>query len=218
MRLVARVVVTELLRRGDLVRVAAEGGGDLAGTYCLLREPRRFVDISAIDGEPAGLPAPVAPDAPATTPVDPAPIHDVADLLQVLEDAGRLDVQDPQAGESGATVDGILALMSRYMPQVRLSALLHDGSAVPEGARHVFAADPREASAGWQAARSRGGAVWISNPSELPRRLREGDAEGSGALGGAEASPLPWPRRCPCTNRRPATNPGRRGRKPGCSS
>jgi len=206
MRLVARVVVTELMRRGDLVRVAAEGGGDLAGTYCLLRDTRRFVDISAIDGEPTGPPAP-----DAAPPAGPSPLHGLADLLHVLEDAGRLDVPDPQAGESGATVDGILALMSRYMPQVRLFALLHDGSAVPEGARHVFGADPREAAAGWQASRPRGGAVWLDNPSELPRRIRDGDAGGAAAFAGDVPFAFAAAAAVPLHEPAPGDEPGSKG-------
>lgn len=188
MGLVARVIVTELLRRGDLVRVAAEGGADLAGSYCLLRDARRFVDVSALDGEPRGVPAaaPVSAPAPGRSTAA-APGLDLADLLQVLEDAGRLEVQEAQAGEMGAVVDGILALMSRYMPQVRLFAVLHDAAAVPEHARFVVAADPRETAAGWQAVRPPNGAAWIANPSELPARIRARDA------GGDEADPAAAP-------------------------
>ena len=187
MGLVARVVVTELLRRGDLVRVAAEGGGDLAGTFCLLRGSRRFVDISVLDGEPAGLPAsgPPAETGDATGPGGPG--LDLADLLGVLEDAGRLDLLDPQGGEAGTVIEGIVGLMGRYLPQVRIYAILHDPADGPEQARHVFAAAPREAGAGWQALRRPGTAAWIANPGELPRALRERD------LGGRHEDPVGEP-------------------------
>ncbi len=184
MGLVARVVVTELLRRGDLVRVAAAGGGELAGTFCLLKDTRRFVDISVLDGEPNGLPAPVPPAAPARA--DNGRVLDLADLIGVLEDAGRLDVQDPQGGESGATIDGILALMGRYMPQVRVYATLHDPAELPEDAAFVFADDPRETGSGWLALRPPNGSAWITNPAELPRRIRERDAGGADADTDAE--------------------------------
>ncbi|MFN2370526.1 MAG: diguanylate cyclase [Candidatus Krumholzibacteriia bacterium] len=190
MGLVARVIVTELLRRGDLVRVAAEGGADLAGSFCLLRGARRFVDISALDGEPLGVPAAApAPPPPGRPGAAPAPGLELADLLEVLEDAGRLDLQEAQAGELGAVIDGILALMSRYMPQVRLFAVLHEAAAIPEHARFVFAADPRETAAGWQAVRPPNGAAWISSPSELPARIRARDAGGDEA----DAAAVPFP-------------------------
>ncbi|MBE0567695.1 MAG: GGDEF domain-containing protein [Krumholzibacteria bacterium] len=186
MGLVARVIVTELLRRGDLVRVAAEGGADLAGKFCLLRETRRFLDISAVDGEPEGAPE-AAPDPPVAAPAPAAttPALDLSDLIRVLEDAGRMDLHDPQAGEAGAVIDGILALMGRYLPQVRLFVVLHDAAGVPADARCVFAADPRETTQGWQAVRPPNGAVWITGPSELPGRIRARDHGGDDAEPGA---------------------------------
>jgi len=197
MSLAARLVVAELLRRGDLVRVAAEGGGDLSGSFCMVRDSRRFLDISALDGEPVGLPGPApappagpdAADAPADTTV-----LDLADLIGVLEDAGRLDYDDAQAGEVGTIVDGILSLMSRYMPQVRLYACLHEAGNVPDFAAHVFAVDPGEASRGWMALRKPLGSAWVSSLSELPRSVRDRYADeapgGADAPGAAAVVPL----------------------------
>jgi diguanylate cyclase (GGDEF)-like protein len=181
MSLVARVVVAELLRRGDLVRVAAEGGGDLAGTFCLVRGTRKFLDISAIDGDPVGVPAAPRHAAQAADPLDDGfgdgAMFDLAELIGVLEDAGRLDYQEPRSGEAGGAVDAVLDLMSRYMPQVRLFGLMHEAGDVPENAARVFAADPHEGASGWLSVRKAGGSAWISSPAELPGAIRARDAQ-----------------------------------------
>lgn len=182
MALTARVIVTELLRRGDLVRVAAEGGADLSGSFCLLRGSRRFVDISAIDGDPGTT------DGGGDTAVQAGPEPegrarglDLHSLLRVLEDAGRVDIHDPQAGETGIILANVLGLMARTMPQVRLFVQLHEPAELPDGRGPVVIADPRECESGWQAARRPNGSVWLTNPSELPRRLRDRDAGGPDA-------------------------------------
>ena len=45
-RLVARVAVAELLRRGDLLRIAVEGDDTGSGPYCLIKGTMQVVDLA----------------------------------------------------------------------------------------------------------------------------------------------------------------------------
>ena len=54
MRQVGRLVVGELLRRGDLIRVAVEGRERTQGDLFIVRATNRLVDLAPLSAAPAG--------------------------------------------------------------------------------------------------------------------------------------------------------------------
>lgn len=185
MGLVGRVIVSELLRRGDLVRMADAGAGGHQPGTCILAASGRRIDLSPLAPRAAAAPDPAEPPLPGGQP-PPGIDH----LVDVMEDAGKLDLQGPLSGESGAILTGILALLRRNLPQVRIFIMLHGATELPEGARSVFVADPAETAAGWLALRRPGGAAWIAHPAEMPRRIRDCDLGGSRERRHADAFPF----------------------------
>jgi len=184
MGLVGRVIVSELLRRGDLVRMAGAGASGQQPETCILAASGRRIDLSPLS------PTATAPHPAESPPAEKEPPPGIDHLVDVMEDAGRLDLQGPLSSETGAILTGILALLRRNLPQVRVFVMLHAATELPEGARSIFVADPQETAAGWLALRRPGGAAWIAHPAEMPRRIRDCDVGGSLERRHADAFPF----------------------------
>jgi len=184
MRLVARVVVAELDRRGDLKPVAVEDAGDTRRLF-LIQGTSMVVDLSAlgdvIPGQPAA-PAPAPdkkplPSAEASTP-DPgessAPsfnIQHFIGMLGAMEHAQDLDLGDAVVSDRSTILAGVLKLLQRFTPQFRLFVLLQDGIVPPEGQDALFNLPSSEAPEGWLSARAPGHSVFIPGPEELPPHI-----------------------------------------------
>ncbi len=174
----AGLVVTELRRRGELARVAVNGGGQQAPDLFFLRGSRRLLDLGAIVAEAAGVeptrvePAPPAPDsAPEAAAARELPL-DVIGVLRAMEEAQNLDIGDPRSGEAGVILAGILRLLVRFTPQFRLFALLHEPPDLPEDTRAVFAPDPDDPGLGWLGVRRAGAAAWLPGAAGVPQAAR----------------------------------------------
>ena len=189
MKLVGKVVVGELLRRGDLVRVAIESQEAIGGPFCLLKGSTQLVDLGPLDGATYDLDAPLwrpavdsAPETPVSAPpAGPGDFQDFTGVLGVMEQAQDLDLGAPQAGEAGSILAGILRLLSRFTPQFRLFAILDGDDPIPEQQQLVFNASSPEVLTRWQGARTPGHAVFIPSVAELPGCILCQDGLPSGA-------------------------------------
>ena len=190
LQVVARVVVGELLRRGDLLRVAVEqdsAAGPVIGSLCLLRGTNRVVDLAAL-GDADGTVTFPLPESIAHAPSDPRrdgreSVQDLADfagMLGAMEDAQDLEIGDPQSGDKGTILAGILRLLGKFTPQFRLFIQLDENDTLPEAPHGVFHVHESEPPL-WIAHRTEGQSVWIPNPSELPAHIREATAPGTRA-------------------------------------
>lgn len=201
MLIVAKVISSELLRRGDLIRVAVEGEAGNTAQFCLIRGTNRLVDVSALGWENQPLPplenhqqAPPArrEDNPGTPVLPPGPLGGIDSMLVAMEDAQRLDLSDPRSGETGVILDSILNLLAKFTPQFQLHIMLFDPAALEEPHERVFLPPDSGGEIGWLRAREAGHSVWIPQPGQLPAHILNrvpGKAEGTPDLS-AVAVPL----------------------------
>ncbi len=168
MRQIGKQIVGELLRRGDLIRVAVAAGDDtLAGPLFLVRGTSRLVDLRALAPGKAPLPAlPHTATPPAAGPAaDLGNLHGVLDAMEAAQD---LEVGDPRSGVSEVVLEGILALLERYLPDLRLFLLLDHGDALREGAIRVVGRGTTPGQPFWLQQRAPGSAMWLPDGAELP--------------------------------------------------
>ncbi len=175
MLIVARVIVSELLRRGDLIRVAVAGQEDRVSTFVLIRGTHKLLDLSALGpefrpvlegqvqenfGEASGDDALVQQDQPS--------LRDLSSMLVAMEDAQKLDLSDPRSGETGVILDSILRLLEKFTPQFHLRIMLFEGREYHDPAGRVFLQvdDPEMPS--WVDLREKAHSVWIPSLRELP--------------------------------------------------
>ncbi|MDX2472184.1 MAG: GGDEF domain-containing protein [Candidatus Krumholzibacteria bacterium] len=202
LRLVTQVVVGELLRRGDLLRIAIEqpaAGQASAGPICLLKGTNRVVDLSVLGGDTSSFnfPADLRPlNSPATgaQPADtPYSLSDFAGMLGAMEDAQDLEIGAPQSGDKSVILAGILRLLRKFTPQFRLFIMLDEAEAIHEGAQGIFQVPAEAARGNWISLRDEGHSVWIPSPGELPNHILEQTAaeeQGAFELTAAVAVPL----------------------------
>ncbi len=179
--LVARAVVGELQRRGDLLRVAVEEstpGEASPESLCLLKGTNRVVDIGVLGGESIAIRLPAELRPLGRTITNPQPdvaippgLKGFAGMLGAMEDAQDLEIGDPQSGEKAVVLSGILRLLGKFTPQFRLFVLLDEEGDLPESSAGIFAAEPADAAAHWLSLRGEGQSVWIPAPAELPRPI-----------------------------------------------
>lgn len=174
---VGHVVVGELLRRGDLLRVAVEGSGGPVGPLYLLKGTTRLLDLSALGGSPFQA---NGPGAGPSMPGGIAPLEegryrmeDFAGILGVMEQAQELDLGNPSSSESGVVLTGILKLLSRLIPQFNLFVMVDESQLVPEDQNFVFQLTEPDPSHAWLSSRSPGQSYWIPDPIELPAAIRK---------------------------------------------
>ena len=177
-RLVARVVVAELLRRGDLLRIAVEGDESGSGPYCLIKGTTQLVDLAPLGGDVLQLPRsqrraadpPPASTAP-TLRVEPGDYDDFSGVLVAMEQAQDLEIGTPLAGDKEAILDSILQLLSGFLPQFDLFVLVDNAERIPLQQSGVFSCDPLEPANLWLKARDPGSTIWFPTPNELPKRI-----------------------------------------------
>jgi diguanylate cyclase (GGDEF)-like protein len=190
MRLVARVVVAELDRRGDLKLVALDDPTDCRRLY-LIRGTSRVVDLTTVgdvvpepsktqailpqDPTPISVPVPV-PEPAITKPVGPESpafnFQHFIGMLGAMEHAQDLDLGDAVSSDRGTILAGVMNLLQRFTPQFQLYVLLQDGVVPPEDQDALFVLPGTESSQGWVGDRAPGHSVWIPRLEELPAPIR----------------------------------------------
>lgn len=179
--MVTRVIVGELLRRGDLLRVAVEAleDGTPGKHFALIKGTTNLIDLSDLGSEeqlialPSDLGSTPEYLTEGSSPSESSyNLGDIDQMLLAMEKAQKLDVSDPRSRETGTILNSILDLLSRYTPQFQLHIMVFEGSDLPEGQNRVFWNNPDTHSLPWFGARERGQSVWISQPSQLPEHIR----------------------------------------------
>lgn len=211
MRRVALAVVTELQRRGDLVRVAVEGGGPRSGSLVLVRGQTTLIDLAVLytppespvpgpsrsaGGDRAGGPAVARPEAGQA-----ASLAEFERLLQAMAHAQDLHVGGPLSTHQQVILEGILELLETALPGLRLAVELHEEADPQVPTRRVIGAQPGSVRPLWRQPRAPGAGLWIASCLEIPPALRrvlhlEGSGTGpDGAVrfAGAVAVPLQAP-------------------------
>lgn len=201
MRLAAKVVIAELVRQGELLRVSIDGnafGTAGRGPFCMVKGSRRLLDLSFLGEYASQLTSPVAPTGldPVTQEADPELLTSgpnmeyFAGILGAMEQAQNLEIGDPRSGEMVIILASILRLLERYLPQFRLCILLHGTETVPDEVAQVYTLGDEGASEGWLGVRTPGHSVWIPDLEELPAPIRK--REFARELGSAGNEQLPF--------------------------
>ncbi|MEN8005415.1 MAG: GGDEF domain-containing protein [Candidatus Krumholzibacteriota bacterium] len=204
MRLAAKVVVTELARRGELVGIALDqspGNHSGGGPFCMAKGSRRVFDLSILGDDAVIFPqheTPAKPPAPpVSSPVTSRPASQLnldvfTGILGAMEQAQDLEIGDPRSGENGIILVGILELLGRFMPQFPMFIMWNEGQQVPEEQEQLFKISTDESETGWLSLRTPGHSVWIPDPAELPAHIRKRDrGAGSGQVSHRRAVAVP---------------------------
>jgi diguanylate cyclase (GGDEF)-like protein len=177
---VARTVVGELLRRGDLLRVAVETNSDgtpALGPFCLVKGTNRLVDLSVIGGGatafefPAQLRPLLRSSRDEAKTASSATLTDFAGMLGAMEEAQDLDIGDPHSGDKSVILGGIVRLLAKFAPQLRLFVMMDEQEVLLEAPNGVFQVTPEEMSQSWLSLRQTGHSAWIPTPGELPLHI-----------------------------------------------
>lgn len=207
MRRVAAAIVAELQRRGDLARVAVEGGGPRANSLVLVRGQTTLIDLAVLNTpSPPPVPPPARPEGSGggegvSAPAPAASLGEFQRLLQAMAHAQDLQVGGPLSAHRQVILEGILELLEGALPGLRLAVELHEDTDPQVPSRRVFAAPAGAARPFWRQPRAPGAGLWIASALELPPALRRAlHLEGPGAapdgdagFAGAVAVPLQAP-------------------------
>jgi len=182
MLITTKVIVFELLRRGDLLRVAVEGDAPDTPLYCLIKGTTRLLDLSALGQDKQGLLLPDRFAKPVPPPAGVPPqgnasgqegLLDIDSVLAAMERAQELDLSYPHSGETNTILLSVLGLLGRFTPQFRLYVMLFDETPLAEDQNQVFNQTGQVENLGWFKCREPGHSVWIPNSRELPPAIRE---------------------------------------------
>ncbi len=173
LRAVLREAIGELLRAGDLIRVAVDGSSDLRGPLFLVRGTSHLVDLDALTpGQPTPkVDRPVASAAADQPPRTPTASETIGGVLEAMERAQDLAVGDPRAGEPTVLVDRILTLLQTYVPGVALYAQLNGEPPEGEMPRSLLPTTAADAMPFWMRHRRPGQSLLIPDVAELPASL-----------------------------------------------
>ncbi len=197
MQAVGRLMVAELLRSGELVRVMVDRRSSLAGPVCLHRRSARLLDLAPLARPaPPGRPRFQRPGTRARRPsrATTVPLPGDTDLssldpvLAAMERAQNLGLGEPRSGEAPVILDNILDLLGHFLPQLQLFILLGKDLPVDEQTQRIFPADFGGGRPSWAAAREPGTSLWISSWGELPLILRHHLPPPTGGEDAAEPS------------------------------
>ena len=229
MRAMGRSLVADLIRDRELVRVQPNRLAQQPGRFFLLRRSGRLVDLSALyvaiktpvekSGRDQADPEHALPGAALRPePTGPGGSADLDRLLAAMEQAQDLGIGEPSSGEPIVILEGILALLSRLLPEMGLFIWLPgEGQPEPRDER-IFFYGPERREPTWLRVRDEGTAVWIPSWQELPVEIMAvlaadrawGDFTGGkpGDFAGAAAVPLYEPRE---ENEEEGARPGEAG-------
>ena len=175
LRAALREAAGELLRSGDLIRVAVEGSSGLRGPLFLLRGTSQLLDLGCLTtGRPMPSPhrAASTPSAERRAPAGDGKPDTIGSVLEAMERAQDLAVGDPRADEPAVLVDRILTLLQSYVPGVSLYAQLNGDAPRPDAALNLLLPTPPEGMPLWMRHRQPGQSLWIPEAAELPPNLR----------------------------------------------
>lgn len=186
-------MLAELLRRGDLLRVAVEGSVGQTGSLYLLKGTTRLLDLAGLGFEhtiASDLSLKHEPNVePGLASVLPAVDasyrpEDFAGILGVMEQAQELEMGNPSSGETGVVLTGILQLLAQLTPQFSLFVMMNETEDAPEDQNYLFRLQPDDPALHWLNNRKPGQSFWIPDPGELPNHIRKHEhlvREGLGA-------------------------------------
>ncbi len=195
-RQVAVAVVRELARRGDLVRVAVESGRPGRQLF-LLRGETGLIDLEPLlgtDGAAADLlPAPGVLNPANADAEFGAP--SLARMLQALSNDRSLPLGQPLSTHPQVVLEGILELLERAVPQLRLAVVLAEAADLQVPPRRVLGSDALSPLPLWSRHRQPGNALWFAAGTELPPPLARVLAAPGGAtlVAGVVGVPLAAP-------------------------
>jgi diguanylate cyclase (GGDEF)-like protein len=190
--LIGRVVVAELLRRGDLLRTAVEGAENQNSAFFLIRNTTNLVDLSIFGETAAPMPSPIAPAKPLEVPKLPGPkgnislegptLSDYAGMLGAMEQAQDLELGNFHSGESCAILSGILRLLGRFTPQFRLFIMYYTPDQIPDTVKGIISQPQSGEGANWLSLRTRGHSAWLPVAAELPVDILNGMSRDNGIV------------------------------------
>ncbi|MBC8424441.1 GGDEF domain-containing protein [bacterium] len=166
-----RLLVSGLMRRGDLVRVTVSDGRADDGCTFALRDHSALLDLSPLladtrDPQTANERGAV-PDPMST--FDPA-LHER--LLNAMERAQDHTVARSSGHSAAAILQDVIDLLDPTFPQAELHIELFGATDVPDPLANIGTC-PHEARPFWATTRMEGEAVWLPAHRELPPWVRE---------------------------------------------
>ncbi len=197
MRKVAQQVVNDLFRRGELVPMSAGQLGQSPRPLYRVAGTSRLVDLGSLAPEVRPALATVMPFAvltkesgdraapraePAETPALPVAaaatameldLSSVAVLLEAMEEAQNLELGDPLSEVPQVVLGGILALLERHLPAVRLVLQLDNIDPSRPHDRRVVSREEGASVPFWLQYRRPGSLAVLSDPAELPAVVRQ---------------------------------------------
>ncbi len=194
----ARLLVSDLIRQGVLLRVAVEGQNGLDSSYCMVKGTDRLVKLAPLEENPALQASLPFSQDPHSSPHGPQPglnnqtsLTDFAGMLGAMEHAQDLEIGFPQSGETGVILHGILRLLAKFTPQFDLFVLLFEEEILPEGQNRIFTVSSSDMASGWLAIRQPTHAAWIPSPEELPGFIQKFGQRNSSQLSFSSAVAVP---------------------------
>jgi len=172
-----RQAAGELLQRGELIRMAVEGGSALKGPVFLVRGTSQLLDLTSLSaGNPRLEARPTMVTEELENEVAKPRVQrmypeGLASVLEAMERAQDLAVGDPRAGEPTVVIDRILSLLHSYVHDIHLHAQLNS-DLVPKDEAHSLLSPPEVGHMPfWLRNRRPGQSFWIPNSNELPEEL-----------------------------------------------
>ncbi len=184
MRSLARQVVTDLLRRGQLVPMSAGPHGGPRRPLYMVRGSSRLVDLGSLAPQETADVAAEVPPAPGIEIGAPEPavelavagavldLEAVAALLGAMEEAQDLEIGDPLSNVPQVVLGGILALLERHLPAVRLVLQLDQVEPTRPHDRRIVARAHDAATPFWLQHRRPGSLAVLADAAELPAPVR----------------------------------------------
>ena len=169
-----RMAVQQLLQSGDLVRVSLNSQSGSRQTLHLVRGTSRLVDLGGCLPVHEGMAGPE--QVPASDEEPPAVADDrsfdgLVGMLEAMEHAQDLDLDDPRSHEAGLIIERTLSLLQGSMPQILMGAQLHGLCEMPQDCNFMLPAVGGSQEAFWLAKRSPGQSFWICGAAQLPQAL-----------------------------------------------
>jgi len=184
-RRVARAIVTELIRHGDLVQVAMENSKINSGPFCLVRGNNKLIDLSVFN-VPSDSMVATTEFLQNTSSLDdamprqeelllrghPSRFESFDEVLRAMEQAQHLGVGDPLSSNKSFILDGILSLLGTFLSGLRLYLMLPRGEETLPGKRLLFIPGEGKLEPAWLAERSPQSSAWLTSGLSLPWHIQ----------------------------------------------
>ncbi len=167
----ASAVAAELLRRGDLVRVAVPDNKRLTGPFCLVTGTTHLVDLSPLasgESRPSVAPREATPKPDEEPPTGPG----FDRVLVAMEHAQNLSVGEPHSGRREVILLSILNLLQHFLPGLNLFIWLFDEDRGQEEGP-LCGPVPGRADPSWLSVRRAGQMALVDSWIDLPLEIQE---------------------------------------------